>query len=89
MAEMKTEFFPIPPRSPDLNQIENMFTLVGDNLRADALRFQISKESFEGFQTRVFATIRSIPITTIDKTISSMDNRLFVLLKNGGMRTKY
>ena len=89
MAEMDAELFPIPPRSPDINPIENIFKLVGDNLRADALRFQISKESVEGFQARVIATIRSIPICTIDKTIASMDGRLSLLLKNGGLRTKY
>ena len=89
MAAVNAELLPIPPRSPDLNPIENIFKLAGDNLRANAIRFQIRKETFEAFQARVIATIRSIPIETINKTISSMDRRLSLLLQTGGKKTRF
>ncbi|KAJ8050580.1 Transposable element Tc1 transposase [Holothuria leucospilota] len=89
MAEVNAELLQIPPRSPDLNPVENIFKLVGDKLRADALKFEIRKESFQSFQARVIATIRSIPIETIDKTIDSMDHRISLLLTNGGKKTRY
>ena len=40
--------FAIPPRSPDINLIENIFHLVHKQLGQDALRNKIEKESFEG-----------------------------------------
>lgn len=89
MAEIDAELLPIPPRSPDLNPIENVFKLVGDKLRGDALRLHTSKETFQQFQARVIGTIRTIPISTIDRTIASMDSRLSLLLEKGGMKTRY
>jgi len=86
---MDAELLPIAQRSPYLNPIENLFKFAGDNLRANAFTYQISKESFEGFQSRVIATIRSVAIPIIDKMIASMDDRLSLLLKNGGSITKY
>ena len=39
--------FKIPARSPDLNLIEKVFHLVGNQLRKDAIGKNISKETFE------------------------------------------
>ena len=38
--------FSIPPRSPDLNPIENAFNLVEKKLSSDAVKYSISKESY-------------------------------------------
>ena len=57
----------IPPRSPDLNPIENFFNIVRCKLN-DALHLKIAIESFEEFQTRVIRTIYSIPVQIIKKT---------------------
>ena len=89
LVEVNATLLPIPPRSPDLNPIENVFKLVGDKLRTDAVKYNISKETLQQFQARLIATIRSIPLETIDKTIESMDNRLSIILKNYGHKTRY
>ncbi len=90
MTYVNAILLPIPPRSPDLNPIENIFKLVvGDELRKNAIKFQIMRETFDEFKARAIATIRSIPIITINKTIASMDNRISIILRNGGKKTKY
>ena len=89
MQKVNAELIPIPARSPDLNPIENVFKLVGDNLRRDAIKHNITRENYDEFQARVIATIRSIAVATIDRTINSMDSRISTLLNNGGRRLKY
>ena len=89
LVEVNATLLPIPPRSPDLNPIENVFKLVGDKLRTDAVKYNISKETLQQFQARLIATIRSIPLETIDKTIESMVNRLSIILKDYGHKTGY
>ena len=44
--------FSIPPRSPDLNPIENLFHLVSKQLQKDALDMQITRETFAQFSDR-------------------------------------
>lgn len=89
MTDIDVELLSIPARSPDLNPIENIFKLVGDKLKKDTITHNITRENYEEFQARVIATIRSIPLEMIDKTISSMKSRISLLLKNGGKRLKY
>ena len=83
------EVFNIPPRSPDLNPIENVFNLVGQKLREDAISLNLSKETFHQFQERIVTTLNSIPTETIDKTIESIRTRLLQIISKGGHRTKY
>ena len=85
LEDMESEFQEIPPRSPDLNPIENIFHLVKRYLQIEA----ILKESFEEFQSRLLRAFDSIPITTIDKTISGMEKRIDAILSSKGCRTKY
>ena len=93
LEDIESEFQEIPPRSPDLNPIENIFHLVKRYLENEAISKRITKESFEEFQSRVLRAFDSIPITTIDKTIdktiSSMDKRIHAILSSKGCRTKY
>ena len=81
--------FPIPPRSPDLNPIENFFHLVSKKLRDTALQKQLSKETYDEFQQRVVDTIYSMPIQTINNLIESMNRRIGDVSKNNGSRLKY
>ena len=48
--------FSIPPRSPDLNPIENIFHLIGKQLKYDALDSKLKCESYEKFVKRVETT---------------------------------
>ena len=52
----------IPPRSPDLNPIENFFHLVRCKLKSDALALNITKETLQEFKARIIRTIYSIPV---------------------------
>ena len=44
--------FKIPPRSPDLNLIENAFYLVDLALHADTKRKNITQETFNSFRNK-------------------------------------
>ena len=84
LEDIESKFQEIPPRSPDLNPIENIFHLVKRYLANEAISKRITKESFEEFQSRVLRAFDSIPITTIDKTISSMEKRIDAILFSKG-----
>ena len=81
--------FSIPPRSPDLNPIENMFHLVRVELAAQAERNNITTESFEQFSLRVKGNIGKTSFDVIDKTIESMPKRIQAVFRSKGIRTKY
>ena len=81
--------FAIPPRSPDLNPIENIFHLVRRQLRYEAMETPILRETLEEFTERTTRTIRMIPLETINKTIASMGNRIEEVKRLKGQRTKY
>lgn len=79
----------IPPRSPDINPIENIFHLVRLQLAAEVDARNIKTESFEEFSARVKATIEGVSIQVIDKTIESMPKRIEMVKTLKGLRTKY
>ncbi len=79
----------IPPRSPDLNPIENIFKVVGDTLHRDAITMRLKRETLKEFETRVTNTINSISTVLINKVIESMNTRIRLIKENGGERTKY
>lgn len=64
-------FIQIPPRSPDLNPIENFLHLVRCKLKSDALVLNITKETLQQFKARVIQTIYS----------NQQNNRLSRLLR--------
>ena len=88
-SDIGLEALVIPPRSPDLNPIENIFNIVGQQLRKDALRKNIEAETFLAFQKRVIRTLKATSKNTIDNTIASMSKRLDLIIANGGRRLKY
>lgn len=83
------EMVKIPARSPDLNLIENLLNLVRTKLKADAIKDNLVKESYEQFTKRIKTTIEGFPISTIDNLISSMPKRMSSVLRLRGNRTKY
>jgi hypothetical protein len=89
MDRANCELLKIPPRSPDLNPIENIFKLVSDALRKQVIRSQITKETYEEFKNRVISTIQSLPLEVINNTIASMPNRVKEIIKRKGQRLRY
>ena len=83
------EMMPIPPRSGDINCIENIFHIIKRILHDDALRRNITFETFDQFCARVSDTIKSLDKNLIDKTIASMNKRMDLIIANNGQRTKY
>ena len=81
--------FSIPPRSPDLNPIENLFHLVSKQLQKDALDMQITRETFAQFSDRVKKTMLNFPKHIIDNIIKSMNKRLAMIVKKRGESLKY
>ena len=80
--------FSIPPRSPDMNPIENIFHLVKRRLNSDAIENNIH-EGFKEFSDRVKKTMTNFPTNIIDNTIDSMDKRISLIIKSKGQRIKY
>lgn len=89
MKRNNCELIKIPPRSPDLNPIENIFKLVSDALRKQAVERQIERETYEQFQVRVIDTINTLPMKAIDNIIGSMPKRIKQILARKGQRLRY
>ena len=70
--------FTIPARSPGKRQLQD-----------DALNQQITKETFSQFCARVKATLLNYSPEIIDRTITSMDRRIDMVIKSKGQRIKY
>ena len=81
--------FAIPPRSPDLNPIENVFHIVKKKLHEEALEYEIKRENFEEFSARVKRTLESVPVDIIDRTILSMNKRIDMVVNRKGQRIRY
>ena len=79
----------IPARSPDLNPIENLFHIVRKNIEAEILEKNIIYQSWDEFVQRVKFHLWSVSQEYVDKTIASMPNRIKLIIKHRGLRTKY
>ena len=89
MDSIGCRLFKIPPRSPDLNPIENVFHLIGKQLKKDALENNLQRESYAQYCDRVKRSVLAFPAHVIDKTIESMPRRIAQIIKVKGQRTKY
>ncbi len=89
MSRARCELLKIPPRSPDLSPIENLFNLTSQMPRKHAISLHITKESYKEFQQRVINTMQSIPTEYINNLIASMHRRLDLVIANKGNRIKY
>ena len=76
MCRANSTLIKLPPRSPDLNCIENLFPIVKRILKKQALERSIKRESFKQFKARAKAAILSIPVRTINHIIGSMHKRI-------------
>ena len=79
----------MPPRSPDLNPIENVFNNVKSELVKQGLQGKNEKESYDESRMRVMQTIVNCSSSTIDRTIATMHDRLRIIAKNGRYRNMY
>jgi len=89
MEEVEAKLHKIPPRSPDLNQIENILHVLRHLLDDEAESCNITHETFDQFKRRVRRTLESIDIKHIDKTIESMSKRIDAVLASKGGQSKY
>ena len=81
--------FEIPPRSPDLNPIENLFHIVKKKLDRQAIVEDIEHETWTDFGARVHKTITEIPVSVINNLLLSMPKRIEAVINCKGLRTKY
>lgn len=89
LRELRIDLKKIPPRSPDLNPIENLFHVVKRRLREDAKEKCINKETWDEFIIRVRSTLFDTSTDYIDKTIDSMPKRIKQIIRSKGRRIKY
>ena len=81
--------FEIPPHSPDLNPIENLFHIVKKKLDRQAIVEGIEHETWTDFKARVHKTITEIPVSVINNLLLSMCKRIEAVIKCKGLRIKY
>lgn len=89
LTNLGYKIFSIPPRSPDLNPIENLFNLVDKKLQENAIAENIVKETYDEFAERVKRTMLAFPVETIDSIIDTMPKRIRMLVEKKGERLKY
>lgn len=89
MDSVGCKLFKIPPRSPDLNPIENVFHLARKQLNKDAIAKNIEHETYKEFSRRVKSLLLNFSSVVIDRTIGSMGKRICEVIKMKGQRTKY
>ena len=89
MDDINARMFAIPPRSPDINPIENFFHLLQLKLNRDAMDKNITKETFREFSARIKETMMNFPVEGINHLIESMDKRMCQIIKSKGGRLKY
>ena len=87
--DVEAELLELPPRCADIHCIENLFNLIKSNLEDEAIKQNITKESFEQFTERVLRAFNNISIEEVDKLILSMARRIEAVLASKGYRTKY
>lgn len=89
MDRANIKLFAIPPRSPDLNPIENLFNQIRTMIKKDSMKNVIMKESREQFTVRVKQLLLDYDINKINRLIESMPKRIQMVIDSKGQRTKY
>ena len=89
MRRANSTLIKLPPRSPNLNCIENLFPIVQRILKKQALERGIKRESFKQFKARDKAAILSIPVRTINHIRGSMHKRMSLVITNKGRHLNY
>ena len=89
LFKQNIRLFSIPPRSPDLNPIENLFNQVRRTIKKDSFNQQLLRESKFEFTERVRNLLLNYDTERIDNLILSMPKRVNMVLKGKGQRIKY
>eukprot|EP00795_Rhopilema_esculentum_P007306 gene7306-biopygen657 len=89
MTRVSSVLLPIPPRSPDMNPIENFFGIVKARLKMDAIERNIEVETMDEFENRIRCIMKDIPLKTTNSIIESMNKRMKLIIENRGERLKY
>ena len=89
LSKIKAQLFSIPPRSPDLNPIENFFHNIKADLRNQAMVLNIQYETVDDFAQRIKMLMLNYDRGIIDRTIASTNKRIDLIIQNKGARTKY
>lgn len=76
LACLRATKIDIPPQSPDLNPIENIFAFVRNKLFEQALVQQITQENFQQFSNCVRTLFSKIDIETMNNIIGLMPKRI-------------
>lgn len=76
-------------RGPRSNAYRIYLSYNQSSLEKEAIKRQITHESFEEFKARVLQTMDNTSTEVIDRTIDSMWNRIEDVIKGIGNRTKY
>ena len=79
----------LSPRCADIHYIENWFLLIKCNSEDEAIKQNVTKESFQQFKERVLRAFNNISIEEVDKLIISMARRIEAVLASKGYITKY
>ena len=74
-----------PPQSPDLNPIENLWSIIKRKVYEKGRQFGNKKELWE----RILEVSSQISPEVVKKLTSSVDGRLVKLIQNGGKQIKY
>ena len=89
LEQIEAEMHVIPPRSPDLNPIKNIFHIVKNELVSEAIHKHTIVESFDEFEKRITNVLDNISVEFMDRTIHSMRERINDVIKCKGLRIKY
>lgn len=72
-----------PPNSPDLSPIENVWAYVDAKVQA------LGCKTFAEFKQAVLHELKSVPPQMLKKLYASMTNRVEVVLREKGGKTRY
>ena len=89
MDKLKCRLFRISSTSSQLNSIENIFTLIGKQIKRDAKYRNLSNETHPQFCERARQNVLNFSADSIDRTMGSMPRRIHLVMKNKGFHTKY
>ena len=81
--------FSIPPRSPDMSPIENVFNHVNDTLDGQVIEQQITFKDAEKYAARIKSTLENTDILYMNKTIKSIESRTLKITQVKAKRIKY
>ena len=89
IARVNSMVIKLPPQSPDLHVIKNVFAIVNSQLRKQARDHKIRCETFEEFKARVMNTFFTFPFVTVNRLIDCIPKRMNSVIRNRGVRLKY